>query len=1815
MLYAAVRGWNSTDSNKQLYWNRSFDDGLSWNGWQQLPGGMTSDRPPTIAAYNGQLWLVYIGRDSQLNYTSLTDPASNSWKAQRLVSDGSLGTQKAQFATLVNEDGKLAIYYVGTGKDSYLYSTTKRGDGNDTFSKSTLIKYNDDKDVQKGSGPLAAARVNGQTYLAYQGGTTENKSNAIFLTTGSADDTNWTLINGVPQPGTASHTGVGLTANSKGLVLSYSDVRNGGNVVSLQQGSGSGSSWSFSPYTVLRTPENSGGRYDGANSLYAQTGSDRVLVSRIDSSANEAIFQAWVGPLPPSLVLTPEQTRSTLTPVGDLTGDGYADALITANNVVQRGPGDAPSQLQTGVRLLSGAPTSAAFSTANDVKASRQTLQLAPAQQLNADPSSTAPTAAASLGGLPQLTISALNSAELSRITTLRANQNLANFMASASDPGSLNQLFQGAAATLTDQPSPLLWGKSSLRSSRFGDLNGDGRSDLLAVDGLERFQTAYGALGYALWDIRAAGDANGNGVDDVLLALVPKGPAYRPRADGSPSFIQPVLLDGSLFEVDKSSNTFSLDRLKAPLNPYTQPEVFDLASTSSKDYLPPLQAWIEPILGFQPGTLTGASAGSFSAPSGGFSSINGASQIDNAQILVDELGREFVVYPSPSSYSQNPLASQLRLGYRNADGSWTSRAIDIGVGAISAATPSAVFYGDRLYVAYADQNGTVRITYTTKPITPDSDPALWSWGDDAVSINNKTLTTLISPTLVANHGRLTLITPANDPATGNAAILLASSSNPEAGANSAWGSNFDADSNGFRGEASVLQVQAPDGQAQLASSLSPVAATVFHGQTVLAYASAASGLSGVVLATEPLGSAGLDLSKPYRLATTSIGSGSVKVNGISLATDQALLYLAHTQNKSESRNATDGFTTITTYYSTAYLSGFSPGPDFTLNPGAWEQQTTSEIAGVPKLGSWQSDDPKKNLYLFGNSKYTFPSSFGLALQQGSLLGWGLGSAELNTTITAPTQVSLAGYSLDGGVDINSDGFQDLLVSDPSDPDLAVNNQYALFGGDYLNIATKVGTTGDDVIAGTVLSDVIYALSGVDEVRSNGGRDVILTADGDDRVAIADSRFLRIDAGAGFDLLLLAGLLDQAYDFRLNVPEPEYFPGTRLQNIELIDSRDYGANTLSFDAAAVTAFNPNRFLFLTPDASDSIWLSSDFSRNDNFDTRFGGLLWSAFTTAAATATPSQASPPVVYVLNPEPLNPSWLDAGASGPGVRTQDPGSTMPSGARDDALAARGAVADGPEEGAAVAANQGTITPFGRGLAVTAFSGSSSDGFSRFTVSRQDPSGIQVVFYGTNPLNSRAVPGRDHPLATGTLVFQPGETSKDITVPWTPGAFQGSRGSSLSLELRELPDKQQKEVHVLVESLPDAGSGTRPTLSGIRVTPSEIADNASISLRADVNNQDQNQLRLRIGLRSSAAALAVQTSQEVAIRDFNPNSPLTLPLGQLSDLPIDRDERRNQQVGIDLKLDLLAASQGPAVSLLGPAFLPADSVETVGANQIRFLQEAPLTTWRSDSGSGRVSFGLRAGTSTQPLLSNAAGGSAGSINPTSALDNIPTSGWLATEGRAVGTSSITYVPDLTSQTWTPTATRDGNDLPLIDVAINGNLITARFAGGITAELWQASGSAPAQLPVAPSLEVQRLAGYNNDIGLYSVDGITGMVDGLNPRDPGYLQAALARSEAEDLLLTAAELPAFGKTTTYNSLPINSQKRYGILLVQNGNRSTIFSSFSDANPGGETQMVRLGSEANRFTLGLEDIAVTSGLSDRDFNDNIVRIGGVSLGLF
>jgi hypothetical protein len=92
-----------------------------------------------------------------------------------------------------------------------------------------------------------------------KGGTTTNPSNTIYLTTSSDPGTasSWSIYssgNGVPQATSSSHSGVGLTANNQGLVLSYADKINDDNVLVLKQGAVTSSGWSTSTTTNVASP-------------------------------------------------------------------------------------------------------------------------------------------------------------------------------------------------------------------------------------------------------------------------------------------------------------------------------------------------------------------------------------------------------------------------------------------------------------------------------------------------------------------------------------------------------------------------------------------------------------------------------------------------------------------------------------------------------------------------------------------------------------------------------------------------------------------------------------------------------------------------------------------------------------------------------------------------------------------------------------------------------------------------------------------------------------------------------------------------------------------------------------------------------------------------------------------------------------------------------------------------------------------------------------------------------------------------------------------------------------------------------------------------------------------------------------------------------------------------------------------------------------------------------------------------------------------------------------------------------------------------
>ena len=1770
VLYAAVQG-----TDNRIYWNSSSNGGQSWSAWQLLPSSMSTNQAPALAMVNGTLYLAFLGNGNpQINITSLS--GSNTWSSQYQIPN-----QTAKSICLVNENNNLALYYQGSNDN--LYRTSTANPSSSSSWQVNAIQYNNGSAPQTASGQLAVATLAGSTYVAYEGGTSSNQSNTIYLTSSANQGTasSWSLISGIPQASSSSHSGVGLASFGDSLLLSYADQVKGAPVLALQQGSVSNNNWSGIPYANLSSP---GATAAPGASLITPNGSSQVLVASINGNSNpaRAISTTLAAAQPLDQLLTPGQTGSSLTSVGDLNNDGFADLLVSANNVVANT--GAGQQLSTGLRLISGAATSAELQAINNPTASVQTVQAAPFFGLNSA------VAVASLSGPAKLTLTA-TSAVSGQPSTLHTDLDVGRFLATAADPDSLQQLFNPDTAPLAGQAGlGLGFGSLGLNSTgSFGDLNGDGYLDYHNSSPT----SLYGGDGLAwlIWSLRSAGDVNGNGTDDVLLGLVPPETVLNQQ----PQWIQSVLLDGLLFDVDTSTHSFGLDQLKVAISPNGLAQLAARSDTSTDDQISQmLQYWFDPILGFKP--PTGNQSVQLSKSSAAAVDVAGFSLARTMATAYSSNGQTYLV-------SSGRDTTPIQITSFGADGNQVNWSLDLPGATISKASskamvsPSgAVIYGDRLYILAstapaissawqdgstipADYNGTMwLLSISLQDLNPESatDPNQ-KWADKW-TVTTLPAVTKLAPALVNEGDRLGIYFVANN----NDMTLLRIYSQQPLAPEPVWvggsGATVQWTDNGQL--ADIKLSKGADSEPPNAFNL---AATRFQGRTVLGFTQAQIKSAGIDY-TYLLEQQGSDPDSPWLQSsplTKDDQGNNLNPYGIYLGANASQLGLALADSIYNAITTSSGSTiyTLKGYESNLRLySGVTAAPSPTVKTTSTEDGI---VLGLSAIGS--------HLTLQTQAK----SSSQFKLQT------------YNSVWAAAQQSSLAGYSLDGASDINGDGFGDLLISDPSDPSKSVNNQYALFGGDFLNIATEVGTDGNDVIVGTSLADVIYTIQGADQVSSNGGADVIYTAAGDDLISIVDNAFIRIDAGSGFDLLALEGKANQSYDFRLNVPTPQYFAGTKLRDIELISSRDFGANTLRFDAAAVNAINPDRILFLTPDAVDTVVLTTDFQRNSAFDTTYGGSLWNAYAAGTAT-TPADSSPTLVYVLNPNGASDSdWLNAHV----LCLDTP--AEPVAASLQASATLGATRSASETpGAAVTRNQDNPTTFGNGLKVMAYTTTSGSTSARFSIHRDDASKFQVVTYTTSSENASAKAGVDYSVAAGQIVFKSGETDKEILIALNPDSLEDSRKSSLSLAVVERPFSDQKEVHVLIQSLKDALSGRRSVLSGVSLDVNELAATAQLRLRADTNTGEQGQLKLLISTRTSADTLVVAKSQEVSINDFNPDLGIIKPGDNL--LNLDNDGRPNQQVKINLQLNLHATPRDSLVSLLGADLTWQSSVQLLNGNQVQFSQDAPLTIWRADSAPGRVTFGLQAGEKSLTLITDAQGGSAGSLNASNANS---AEGWQTTEARAIGSRSITDAQNLSGPDWTPTASRDGVSLALLNLAVDGNQVTASFSGGVSGVFWQATGNAPTVVPAPAAVEVQRLAGYANSLGFYSVDSITGMVAGLNPGDNGYLQAALARSQGEGLLLDSKTLPPFGGSATFNALPLDTRERYGVLLLQNGDPAVIFSSFAAANPFGATQMVSLSNSSNNLVFGIEDLSVAGGYSDSDFNDLIVRIQNVAVQLF
>lgn len=284
------------------------------------------------------------------------------------------------------------------------------------------------------------------------------------------------------------------------------------------------------------------------------------------------------------------------------------------------------------------------------------------------------------------------------------------------------------------------------------------------------------------------------------------------------------------------------------------------------------------------------------------------------------------------------------------------------------------------------------------------------------------------------------------------------------------------------------------------------------------------------------------------------------------------------------------------------------------------------------------------------------------------------------------------------------------------------------------------------------------------------------------------------------------------------------------------------------------------------------------------------------------------------------------------------------------------------------------------------------------------------------------------------------------------------------------------------------------------------------------------------------------------------------------------------------------------------------------GQLALTFGADRLVSAMRGDGGSGLIDVSLvrvagSATTQEAVLLQNAGGAAADALT----MDRIfraGETGWLGTEGQAMGGSGLVST-SIAAGSWRPVATRNGVELNLQELKVVGNAIQADFDGGVRA-LLTVSGSGSADPITGMSLTVRRLAANQNGLAFYEADPVTGALiggadRGLLPGQAGYSAAALRQAEEAGLLLGSTELPGFGEQKAFSSLPLRADRNYGVLLLVNDSRENLLSSYAQANPGGQSQFVAFAAEARGISYGIEDIAVSSGLSDRDFNDLVITL--------
>ncbi|MBO13031.1 MAG: hypothetical protein CMJ68_20030, partial [Planctomycetaceae bacterium] len=237
---------------------------------------------------------------------------------------------------------------------------------------------------------------------------------------------------------------------------------------------------------------------------------------------------------------------------------------------------------------------------------------------------------------------------------------------------------------------------------------------------------------------------------------------------------------------------------------------------------------------------------------------------------------------------------------------------------------------------------------------------------------------------------------------------------------------------------------------------------------------------------------------------------------------------------------------------------------------------------------------------VFGTSS-AFPASIALSSLDGDT-GFRIDGS--NPDEYSSTSVSSAG-------DFNGDGFTDILTGSRK-----ANSSYLIYGGDFTDSVTHLGTTAADTLTGNADANVIIANQGNDTLDGNGGADVLYAAEGDDVLKISDTAFARVDGGSGDDTLALDGS-----GITLDLTT---IADNKVRGIEAIDITGSGDNALVLDVLEVLNLSDtSNTLVVTADVSDTVDIGSGWSAA-GYET-IDGSLYEVFTQGAATVKSSAFS--------------------------------------------------------------------------------------------------------------------------------------------------------------------------------------------------------------------------------------------------------------------------------------------------------------------------------------------------------------------------------------------------------------------------------------------------------------------------------------------------------------------------------------------------------------------------------------------------------------